>query len=249
MDALISLLLSLGLSQYESKAYVALVQEFPANPHQIGKRSGVPTAKIYEVMARLEARGLVLKATGQQKGFVPRDPQEAFGEWEKAYASGLQKTVEALAHVMPKSAPTTIWHVETTGGVLNFGRTLIQEAGESVTFSGAAELLGHWQDALLEARERGVFISATYTGTLSEVLADLNCLKMIVSQYGNPRASVLIGDTQRALFVMPNTETEEMQGTWTDDSAMVQFAEQAASDKVFIHNTTQNGWIPARDAG
>ncbi len=61
---------SMGLTLYEAKLYIALLQG-ARNPREASVKSGVPLPRIYDVIKVLEA-----------KGFVERDP----GGWYKPYA-------------------------------------------------------------------------------------------------------------------------------------------------------------------
>jgi Cd2+/Zn2+-exporting ATPase len=58
---LVDQLMALGLTEYESKVYLALLGEHPATGYQIGKAAGIPRSMVYEALGRLEARGAVLK--------------------------------------------------------------------------------------------------------------------------------------------------------------------------------------------
>jgi len=57
---LIAALIRLGFSQYEAQAYTALVGQQPMNGSEVSKRAGMPPSKVYETLARLEAKGAVL---------------------------------------------------------------------------------------------------------------------------------------------------------------------------------------------
>ena len=247
MKDLIGHLVKLGLSLYESRAYVALMQEFPANPYQVSKRSGVPTAKIYEVVARLEDRGLISKIEGKKNGYVPVDPNQAFGRWEDEYVSLMREVTGALEQIKPQPIPHTVWHIESRDGVLAFGENMIGDTEESLTYGGDVSLIEAWQGSLLKARERGVFMSVAGIGQISNSLSDLNVVALDKARNEDMEASVLVADARRALFVVPSVD--DVVGTWTEDSAMVLFAEQAVSDKIYIRRTLANGWIPSSETG
>lgn len=65
----------LGLTDYESKAYEALVKLGKATAAQISKESGVSYGKIYTVLDSLEAKGLAKTVPELTKKFVPSDPE------------------------------------------------------------------------------------------------------------------------------------------------------------------------------
>lgn len=57
-----------GFSQYESKVYETLVaSEDPMDASTVVKHSGVPKAKIYEVLSRLSDKGLVSDSISDRK--------------------------------------------------------------------------------------------------------------------------------------------------------------------------------------
>lgn len=58
---IISQLKKLGYTEYESKAYMALVQQRHATAYQVSKLSGIPRARIYDTLDSLAAKGLVMK--------------------------------------------------------------------------------------------------------------------------------------------------------------------------------------------
>ncbi len=74
--ALISALSSLGLSQYETKCFLASLQTGPAPINKIGIVSGVPRTKVYGAVRKLLERGLVEQDETDPKIFVARSPKE-----------------------------------------------------------------------------------------------------------------------------------------------------------------------------
>ncbi len=65
----------LGLSSYEARAYLAVLRG-AHRPRDVAREAGVPLQRVYDVLARLEERGLVAK-TGD--GYHVVDPREALG--------------------------------------------------------------------------------------------------------------------------------------------------------------------------
>lgn len=75
---------------YQQKAYRALVSLRKATATEISSKSGVPEAKLYEVLRALEGKGLVSSTMERPRHFAIQDP-------EKAFSFSLQKKQEALA--------------------------------------------------------------------------------------------------------------------------------------------------------
>jgi HTH-type transcriptional regulator, sugar sensing transcriptional regulator len=47
----------LGFTEYEARAYVALLQRYPVNGATVAKLAHLPRANVYDVLSKLEARG------------------------------------------------------------------------------------------------------------------------------------------------------------------------------------------------
>jgi sugar-specific transcriptional regulator TrmB len=59
MSNLIERWMDVGFTEYEAKAYVALLRLGPATGYQVAKESGVPRSMVYEILNKLVARGAV----------------------------------------------------------------------------------------------------------------------------------------------------------------------------------------------
>ena len=59
------LLVQLGLTNYEAKAYHALLQRGSSTASQVAELSGLPRQRIYDVLAGLVAKGLASARPGQ----------------------------------------------------------------------------------------------------------------------------------------------------------------------------------------
>lgn len=78
-----------GLNEYQQKAYRGLLVLKSATAAEISSRSGVPEAKLYEVMRALESKGLSSNTVGRPMKFSLQDPQ-------KAFAASLERKREVL---------------------------------------------------------------------------------------------------------------------------------------------------------
>lgn len=116
------LLEALGLTKYETNAYLSLLQLGVSDARELSRASGVPTSKIYETMVRLEALGLVEVQASRPRKFMAREVGEALDELKNAKRKefeGLLKSLPALetrlkirARTSPKDS--TFWSVTTS---------------------------------------------------------------------------------------------------------------------------------------
>src|SRR3989344_1823532 len=89
---------SLGLSEYESKAYIALVREGTLTGLKASKASNVPQGKIYETLYKLMEKGFVSAMNAKPKLFKAIDPEIAL----KHYIKSKKQNLEELEKNLPK---------------------------------------------------------------------------------------------------------------------------------------------------
>jgi len=116
------LLEALGLTKYETNAYLSLLVLGVSDARDLSRASGVPTSKIYETMVRLEALGLVEVQASRPRKFMAREVGEALDELKNAKRKefeGLLKSLPSLetrlkirARTSPKDS--TFWSVTTS---------------------------------------------------------------------------------------------------------------------------------------
>ena len=74
--ALVEALRKLGLTEYEARAYIAIVELGEAEAFEIARRSGVPRTRIYDILSRLEHSGLIQKIRGSRPALYASIPPE-----------------------------------------------------------------------------------------------------------------------------------------------------------------------------
>ena len=75
-DSVSSSLSKLGLSDYESRAYLALVALGPNSANLVATIAQIPRTSAYKVMKSLESKGFVKEKSGRPASFTPVDPSE-----------------------------------------------------------------------------------------------------------------------------------------------------------------------------
>jgi len=65
----------LGLTPYESKAYIALLLHGPLSPQGLNQKSGIPRPRTYDVLNSLVGKGLLMEQPGRPRMYAAVDPQ------------------------------------------------------------------------------------------------------------------------------------------------------------------------------
>ena len=66
---------NLGLTGYEIRVYLSLLDTNSMTASDISKKSGVPYSKIYEVLNSLEEKGWLESGSSRPKSFSPSPPR------------------------------------------------------------------------------------------------------------------------------------------------------------------------------
>lgn len=86
-------LVRLGLTQYEARAYVAMVRRDGSTPAEISKLANVPRPRIYDVIESLVGKGLATHRPGRTAKFVAIAPADA----AEVLLDGYRERLDALA--------------------------------------------------------------------------------------------------------------------------------------------------------
>lgn len=160
MDNLIEQLQQLGFGEYETKAYLGLLQEHPLNGYALAKVSGIPRPNIYGVLQKLEERGVVA-AVNTAAGVVysPIAPQELIRRLSHHIGEVLTAAQRGLEALATPAQETYVQNVQGRDYLLEHARDLIESANDRL-------LLALWQpeaamlaEALEQASQRGIAIN------------------------------------------------------------------------------------------
>lgn len=156
MEKIVQEIQKLGFSQYESKAYIALLQQAPVTGYELSKRSGVPRSMIYEVLNKLSERGAIYTMPSEPVKYSPVPAQELL----KRLRRDVDATFDFLAASLPAmgrgNEVPLISHINGREPVCNELLSLIESSVQELWLSvweAQAPLL---ESAVTDAEKRGV---------------------------------------------------------------------------------------------
>src|SRR5579884_48100 len=160
MDRPEALLQQLGFSEYEARAYVALLQRSPLNGYELAKASGLPRANVYAVLQKLEERGAVVRldAPGGAR-YAPVPPAELTRHLGSRFQETLGTAERALAAVTAPPEHDYVWNARGYEAVLDHARAVLDAAERELLVAiwprEASALAGE----LARAEARGVALT------------------------------------------------------------------------------------------
>ena len=96
MESVVERLQRVGLTEYEAKAYLALLNAHLSTATQASEKSGVPRTRIYSVLESLKDKGWVRVYSGVPLLFKAHEPQKVFEKVKEDYSKFLDLTQATL---------------------------------------------------------------------------------------------------------------------------------------------------------
>ncbi|MGH7708151.1 MAG: TrmB family transcriptional regulator [Vulcanimicrobiaceae bacterium] len=156
----IAALLSLGLSEYEARAYVALVRNGPLNGYEVAKHSGVPRANVYAALERLERRHVVVAVReGDATRYSARPQAEFIERMRREHDVTFDRATAALARLMLAKSEATVINIRGYDTVLQYAGDAIAAAAEKLLLAVHPRESHELAGLVQAAEERGVDIT------------------------------------------------------------------------------------------
>ncbi len=230
-----------GLTEYEAKAYLALVELEEGTAREVADVSRVPRTKIYGVIDDLHQKELVEVIPERPKRFLPQAFENYLDKHERRYKQRLKKLEEDRERFREMLKPTDSPGVQGPGqfrvikgrkNVFNRMLEMIEDAEKSVWMLGSAFTtlrLNYFSPLLHEKTEEGLLcriqspVLATNRLDVEEALAYADVRHRSSDNAGS---SVIIVDGKQVLFThyIPD-DTHLFKGEdlamWSDDPAIV----------------------------
>jgi sugar-specific transcriptional regulator TrmB len=160
-------LVRIGFSEYEAKAYVALLRENPVTGYQAAKLSGVPRSMIYEVLGKLVTRGAVmtLRKEGSTQ-YAPVEANEFLDQLHRDHKDLIVSIKNDLTALESATDLEYVWNIDGHDHIMAKAQEMIDQAGDRIYVSLLPATFPALQPALQDAVERGVRVVAYSTQEL-----------------------------------------------------------------------------------
>jgi HTH-type transcriptional regulator, sugar sensing transcriptional regulator len=158
-DGPIDKLVGIGFSEYEAKAYVALLRESPITGYQLAKLSGVPRSMIYEVLGKLTVRGaaMTLRKEGSTQ-YAPVPAAEFLEQLHREQDTLIHALEADLSGIDADSDLDYVWNIDGHENVMSKAIEMIGQAQHNIYLSLLPATLPDLRPALLSAAARGVHV-------------------------------------------------------------------------------------------
>ncbi|MBS4174912.1 TrmB family transcriptional regulator [Bacillus sp. FJAT-49736] len=210
-----------GFSQYESKVYEVLsASNEPLDATLIVKYSGVPKAKVYEVLTRMIEKGMVLDSISEKKKLYTALPLNTVIEM---LTREFQQDLEQLKRhtYQKKLTDDRVWSLKVNSSILAQCKKLLQNAEQSIRISVWQEDFHEYLPILLEKEQSGVKVEALVVGNVDAPLSSLFVLSPNEEHRMLEKNRLFIIDEEEILFA--GVEEDAWQAITTKSKPLVKF--------------------------
>jgi len=241
------ILRELGLTGYETRAYLSLLEKGATTASKVSEHANVPYSKIYETLNSLERKGWIETKRGRPSRYYPRSPSEALSavrlrledavkSWEQTVLSELQPLYEKR-EIREKP---DIWILRGEFNTLAKLQEMLGKAKSKLMIAAPAPTKALMEAAvpmLVRLQDSGVTVLLLTSKDMGEVnlkkIADVAEVRVRDHMFGGgvivdgKEALLLLGEKKPALVI------------WSDHMGLVKFAKDYfqylwASSKAFV---------------
>ena len=212
----------MGLTEYEAKAYVALIKYPDSNGYELAKHSSVPRAKIYEVLDSLQRKGAVLANSIDGRQVHRALPyRDLLGRFQSAIGRTVAALESELARVAQPTQSNSLYTVTGEEQTLQLAREMLNSARTRLLITGFPEDLTALLPELRVAEERGVTIHVLSFGDAEYGLKNVFHHSVTGAQYLQVAAMgrwlAVIRDNEESLLAQMRGRDESMGFSTTNE--------------------------------
>jgi sugar-specific transcriptional regulator TrmB len=149
----------LGLSLYEARLYLGLLTRGPQNGNELSRTSGVPSSKVYAMLERMAAAGIVAHTRrGNTVEYVSVPPQDVLHKLRERYTRPLEYLEATLPTIVSSDPEPDVLQVAGRDAIIDHARVIVRNAGSEIYLSVWDENLEPLRPELAAADARGVRI-------------------------------------------------------------------------------------------
>jgi sugar-specific transcriptional regulator TrmB len=226
----------LGFSDYEARAYVALLRDYPATRYQLSQNAAIPESKIYEVVRRLQDKGVIAGLQGRPPRFVPLAPQDLVDQLDRR----TQQSLDDLRHSLPRVAEQPVgqwsWNVEGYDAIIARAKALIESAESAIIAAMWHQEAAELADSLRSASEMGIRLTLLAYDPCNIDFGDVRehgfeeaMQRQVLDAQG--RLLAVVADGTRVLVA--SSLDQAASGVWTNHSALATIVHRYVSEHFY----------------
>jgi sugar-specific transcriptional regulator TrmB len=212
------------------------LEDHPATAYETARASGIPTSKIYEVLAKLLEKGVVMEIVeNSKKRYIPLEPGEFIDTFKSRMDTTLTVLKKELSSIKKETNVSYIWNISDYTHLIDQGQRIITSTRETILISTWAEELNKIKDLLRMKEEEGVKIAIIHFGKPSIQIGQIfiHPIEDTIYTEKGGRGFVVVSDSREAIM---GTVSENMsiEGAWSRNRGFVTLAEDYIKHDIYV---------------
>jgi sugar-specific transcriptional regulator TrmB len=237
MDHLLPSFHKLGLTTFEAKAYLSLLEAGNVTGYELSKQSGIPSSKVYSVINSLLKKDLVIPLESHPVRYLPRPAADAIEKCSsdlKATAVYLKKHLKKIEHAS-NHEQVTAKNIIGKKEIFRKARQIIGETKRTLYLAVWREEWGHIRTALKKAYSKRVNLLTVAYGPVPIDFGEIyqHAPSDPVFRERQERRFVLVSDDEKALFAGLSQEDPE-KAVWTENRGLVTLVRDFIIHEIYI---------------
>lgn len=223
----------LGLTEYETRAYIGLVKSSPSTAGDLSEISDVPQSRIYDILSKLENRGWVESQSGRPARYRAKPPSEALHllkikqeEKFRNASENIQEELEPLYEKEGEVEKPEVWTLRGEREILGKIGKMFADAEIEVLISMPflSGVFSRIEDfaSVLEMKNLNLRLLSNEE---NEITKKLKSKQKVEVRFRNPLfGGGVIVDGREALIILKSGGRTF--GIWSDEVGLTKFAEE-----------------------
>ncbi|MFH1424100.1 MAG: helix-turn-helix domain-containing protein [archaeon] len=245
-DETLNLLKRVGLNQYESRTYVALLASGNSTAGDLSELANVPRSRVYDVLTSLEKKGFAMVEVGRPVKYSGVSPEDAINhikgrheEEHKKKLSSLEELEDSLREELDAlyekgkiadDPEESVGLIRGKANLYNQIKKLIETSEKSVVkmtdAPGFARLEKHCAEAMKTAKKNGVktriIVTANGSFKKSETLHQYAAIR----KHDGFSGRFFARDGKEAILVTASNTAQQDTGLWVKSPYLTKYLEQ-----------------------
>ncbi|KNF08370.1 hypothetical protein CLPU_8c01350 [Gottschalkia purinilytica] len=227
----------LGLSEYEIKAYLNLLEYYPVNGYTLSKKSGIPRSRIYEVLENLKNKQIVFEEKDDKNTYYqPLNPKLLIKKFKQNFDNVLDNIEQYTDNIYSEeNSDNKLIVIKGRNKVIDYLNLLISDATKRISLSIWEEEINDIYHSLYNAINRGVVVKGIYFGRNNpfKELVTHRRIERYLSEKKERYMTVTIDGVHVIYGVV--SRGEESKVTWAKDIDFVDMSEDYISHDLMVN--------------
>lgn len=243
MDEIVEKLKEIGLSEYQSKVYIALLKKFPATGYEVSKLANIPQSRTYDTLKALEGMNIVLASSQKPVTYTPIKPKELTKRYKRKIDSTINFLEKKLPNIKEEEYTEPVLSISGRIKIIDKIIEIIKNAEKTIYIELWGEDFKHLEQPLLDAYNRGLVVKIVkYDNFICNfgTVFEHSGIPMLGHYASGKFIFVSIDDSEGVFGTTQPTKNKESSVIWTKNPEIVFLIKALAIHDMYMIDISDN---------